>query len=69
MSYVISQRAGRYLGDSESQVVHDLLYEVEGEDGCNIDAILRNGSAVGFFPDKKEQVRMEGFTPCPECMS
>jgi hypothetical protein len=49
-------------------VFHDLLYEEEGPDGCHIDQVLENGSAVAFFPDKKDQAKIEGFKPCPICI-
>ena len=67
MSYVVNERGNRLLGDSVNMLFHDLAYEVEGPDGCNIDLILEEGYAVGFFPDKSEQARMEGFMPCPKC--
>lgn len=68
MSYVISERAGRFLGDTELMEFHDLLYEVDGEHGCNITAILDRGVAVGFFPDRAGQANIEGFKPCPKCI-
>jgi hypothetical protein len=68
LSYVITERGIRFLGDSKRMLFHDLLYEEEGTDGCGIDLILEEGHAVGFFPDKREQARMEGFEPCPKCM-
>jgi hypothetical protein len=68
LSYVISARGGRFLGDTERMEVHDLLYEVEGPDGCGIDETLKDGKAVGFFPDRAEQAKIEGFKPCPKCM-
>jgi hypothetical protein len=49
--------------------VHDLLYEMEGPDGCGIDEVLKNGDAVGFFPDRADQAKEEGFKPCPKCMA
>ena len=68
MSYVINQRGNRFLGDTEKMMFHDLAYEVEGHDGCNVDWILEEDNAVGFFPDKGEQAKTEGFKPCPKCM-
>ena len=69
MSYVISARGGRFLGDTGKMEVHDLLYEMEGPDGCAIDEVLKNGDAVGFFPDRADQAKEEGFKPCPKCMT
>jgi hypothetical protein len=68
LSYVISQRSGRFLGDTEDMEFHDLLYEVEGDEGCAIDAILKKGTAVGFFPDRAGQAKEEDFKPCPKCI-
>jgi hypothetical protein len=68
LSYVISQRIGRFLGDTEQMQFHDLLYEVEGDEGCGIDSVLREGNSVGFFPDRAAQAKQEGFKPCPKCI-
>ena len=68
MSYVVTERLNRFLGDSKNMIFHDLLYEEEGTDGCGVDLILEEGHAVGFFPDKREQARMEGYEPCQKCM-
>ena len=68
MSFVINERGRlRFLGDSGRMEYHDLLYEAEGQEGCGVDDIIRRASAVGFFPDKGEQARMEGFKPCRKC--
>lgn len=67
MSYVVTQRGVRFLGDSSRMIYHDLLYEVDGSEGCDIDRILREGTGVGFFPDKREQAKLEGYSPCPIC--
>ncbi len=67
MSYIITHRGNRFLGDTVRMVFHDLLYEVEGPDGCNVDEILMEGEAVGFFPDKRDQAMIEGYAPCQKC--
>jgi hypothetical protein len=68
LSFMINERGRmRFIGDTEKMEYHDLLYEIEGQEGCGIDDIFRKESAVGFFPDKANQARMEGYKPCRKC--
>lgn len=66
MAYPITSRGGRrYLGNSNTQEVHDLQNEKRQ---CQIDEILAAGHAVGFTPDSLAQAHSEGYDNGAYCI-
>jgi hypothetical protein len=57
----------RYVGDSESMIVHDSADE-ECE-GCVLSDVLARNAAVRFEPDTLEQAFDEGFDYCDHCIA
>ena len=69
MSYPIYSRTGdRYLGNTNTHEVHDLIHEDASPSGCQIDEILAAGHAVVFSPDILDQAHVEGFDNCRCCI-
>ena len=55
----------RYIGNSESMVVHDRWHP--DCQGCGLMDIVRDGRAVGFEPDTLEAAFWEGYEYCEAC--
>lgn len=55
----------RFVGDSETMVVHDRLHE-DCED-CLMEVLIEKGSAVYFEPDTRDQAFDEGYDYCDHC--
>ncbi|MDI3316183.1 MAG: hypothetical protein QJR14_00895 [Bacillota bacterium] len=65
MHGVPSRSTQRFLGDTGSRLVHDLLRETPD---CGALEVLRQGKAVGFIPDSLQAALDEKFRPCPHCL-
>ncbi|MDI3298476.1 MAG: hypothetical protein QJR08_04830 [Bacillota bacterium] len=65
MHSVPSRSTQRFLGDTGSRLVHDLLNETPE---CGTLEVLRQGRAVGFIPDSLRAAVAEKFRPCPRCL-
>jgi len=65
MSYSVTRRSVRYLGNRATKEVHDLGNEWPI---CQVDDILRGGHAVGFIPDTLVEARSDGYDACHWCI-
>ncbi|MCL6521200.1 MAG: hypothetical protein K6U79_02340 [Firmicutes bacterium] len=65
MHAVPSRSTQRFLGETGSRLVHDLLNE---RPECGTLEALRQGKAVGFIPDSLQAALQEKFRPCPHCL-
>ncbi|NIM48339.1 MAG: hypothetical protein GTO22_03620 [Gemmatimonadales bacterium] len=69
MSYRVFSRTGdRYLGNSNTREVHDLIHEDASPRACQIDEVIAAGYAVGFSPDTLDQAHVEGYDNCHYCI-
>ncbi len=69
MAYRTTSRNGkRFLGNTNTTEVHDLLKEDKRSNGCQIDEFLRAGHGVYFIPDTHEQAKKEGYDNCAKCI-
>jgi len=58
----------RFLGNRNSNEVHDLDNEDTRPSGCQINEILHRGTGVAFYPDTIEKARDQGFDNCAKCI-
>lgn len=65
MQQVFSRPPQKYLGNRNTQEVHDLDHE---RGSCQINEILTAGHAVIFIPDSLLQAQAHGFDRCHWCL-
>ncbi len=58
----------RYIGNKNTEEVHDLDNEKTAANQCQIDEIIRAGNAVTFSPDSMGQAHSHGFDNCAWCI-
>lgn len=61
---VSSRHDVRFLGDTNTRQVHDLVHETRE---CHVAEILKAGNAVAFTPDLRLQANVEGYDNCRWC--
>jgi len=57
----------RFIGNTNTNQVHDLDKEDTNPNGCQIDEILTEHVKT-FSPDALEQAHQEGFENCDKCL-
>ena len=57
----------RFIGNTNSNQVHDLTKEDTSESGCQIDEI-KVQHVKKFYPDTLEQALKEKFDKCNKCL-
>ncbi len=60
--------SNRYVGNTNTQEVHDLDKEQTGANECQIDEIIRAGDAVIFAPDTVDEAHLQGYDNCAYCL-
>jgi hypothetical protein len=58
----------RFVGNANTDEVHDLDNEQTGANECQIDEIIRAGHVVTFSPDTLEEAHRQGYDNCAYCI-
>jgi hypothetical protein len=58
----------RFVGNTNTEEVHDLDNEQTGPNECQIDEIIAAGHAVIFSPDTLGEAHRQGYDNCAYCI-
>jgi hypothetical protein len=58
----------RFVGNTNTEEVHDLDNEKTGPNECQINEIIAAGHAVTFSPDTLQEAHRQGYDNCAYCI-